>query len=107
MNKTNSIFDKLDKFFKNKTEYDNKWMEQINDEYLFDNYDRTQIKELFEMFFNQPANESQIKKIHHQNYSPAHITSVFLRYRNKSNEALLHLDDIETKIVITPLIENN
>ena len=82
---------------------------RIDGKYLFDNCDRTQIKELYEMFFNKPANENQLNKIQFKNYSPAHITSVFLRYRNKLDEALLHLDDIETKIIITPLIkkENN
>jgi hypothetical protein len=32
----NNKLDKLDKFFKNKTKYDDKWMEQINDEYLLE-----------------------------------------------------------------------
>jgi hypothetical protein len=59
------------------------------------------------MFFNQPANENKLRIIQNQNYSPAHITSVFLRYRNKSDEALIHLDDVETKIIITPLIKKN
>ena len=31
-----NTFDKFDKFFKNKTKYDNKWIEQINDEYLLE-----------------------------------------------------------------------
>ena len=80
---------------------------RIDGKYLFDNCDKSQIKELYEMFFNRPSNINQIHKITNQEYSPAHITSVFLRYRNKADEALIHLDDIETKIVIMPLIKND
>jgi len=57
------------------------------------------------MFFNSSPDINQINHIKNGHYSPAHITSVFLRYRNEPVEALNHLDDVETKIVITPLIE--
>ena len=61
------------------------------------------------MFFNKPVDDEQIDLIKNNNYSPAHITSVFLRYRNNPKEALLHLDDVETKIQIVSMIqsENN
>jgi hypothetical protein len=55
------------------------------------------------MFFNCRANQVQINNIKCDLYSPAHITSVFLRYRNEPENALIHLDDIEHKIQITPL----
>jgi hypothetical protein len=58
------------------------------------------------MFFGQPLNENQLNCIKNQKYSPAHITSVFLRYRNNPIMSLLHFDDIETKIDITPMIKN-
>ena len=71
--------------------------------YLFDNCDKKQVSELYEMFFNCRANQLQINNIKCEMYSPAHITSVFLRYRNEPENALTHLDDIEHKIQITPL----
>lgn len=80
---------------------------RVDSKYLFDNCNKDQIKGLYEMFFNQPADDDQINKIINDEYSPAHITSVFLRYRNNPKEALLHLDDIERKIVITPLVKQN
>jgi ATP-dependent Zn protease len=79
---------------------------RIDSKFKFDNCDRNQIKELFEMFFNQIAPSEQLINVKHNQYSPAHITAVFLRYRNNPNEALKHLDDIEQKIVITPLIDS-
>lgn len=77
---------------------------RVDAKYLFDNCNKEQIKDLYEMFFNQPVENSQIINIKNDEYSPAHITSVFLRYRNNSKEALLHLDDVERKIIITPMI---
>lgn len=72
--------------------------------FLFDNCDRNQIKGLYEMFFNVTCPMNQLESIKSDFYSPAHLTSVFLRYRNEPNNALTHLDDIENKVVITPLI---
>jgi RNA polymerase-binding transcription factor DksA len=80
---------------------------RIDSKYLFDNCDKDQIKGLFEMFFNQPCINPQIDMIKNDSYSPAHITSVFLRYRNNPQDALLHLDDIETKIQLTQLIKSD
>jgi len=67
---------------------------------LLDNCDKKQIAELYEMFFNKMANNNHLGKINAKNYSPAHISSIFLRYRNNPDNALLHLDDTESKIVI-------
>jgi len=78
---------------------------RIDGKYLFDNCNRKQVAELYEMFFNAPANPNQVEKIKNHSYSPAHITSVFLRYRNAPKKALDHLDDIETKVVIPKLVE--
>ena len=46
-----------------------------------------------------------LNNIKAESYSPAHITSVFLRYRNHPEMALQHLDDVETRVVIKPLID--
>ena len=64
--------------------------------YLFDNCDKSQIVDLYEMFFNEKIDEKQFD-FDAKNYSPAHITSTFLRYRNEPEKALLHLDDDANK----------
>jgi hypothetical protein len=73
---------------------------RIDCKFLFDNCDSSQIKDLFEMFFNQKPDECQLSEIKNNKYSPAHITSVFLRYRNNPEESLKHLDDDCTKIFL-------
>ncbi len=73
---------------------------RIDCKFLFDNCDSSQIKDLFEMFFNQKPDEHLLNEIKNNKYSPAHITSVFLRYRNNPEEALKHLDDDCTKIFL-------
>lgn len=78
---------------------------RIDSKYLFDNCNKEQIKGLYEMFFNIPVEQSQLDLIEDILYSPAHITSVFLRYRNNPKESLLNLNSVETKIVITPMIK--
>jgi hypothetical protein len=78
---------------------------RVDSKYLFSNCNKEQIRGLYEMFFNSSANEEQLKNIRNDEYSPAHITSVFLRYRNNHEEALEHLDDAETKVVIPKLFE--
>jgi AAA+ superfamily predicted ATPase len=78
---------------------------RVDSKYLFSNCNKEQIRGLYEMFFNSSANEEQLKNIRNDEYSPAHITSVFLRYRNNYEEALEHLDDIETKVIIPKLFE--
>ena len=73
---------------------------RIDCKYLFDNCDSCQIADLYEMFFNKKPNEHILDGIKNNKYSPAHITSVFLRYRNNPEEALNHLDDDCTKIFL-------
>ena len=80
---------------------------RVDSKYLFENCNKEQIKSLYEMFFNQTCDQSQIDSIKNENYSPAHITSVFIRYRNLPKESLLHLDDMETKIQIIPLVKKS
>jgi len=70
---------------------------RINCKFLFDNCDSEQIGKLYEMFFNQELtenNKKQLEKINiNKKYSPAQITSIFLRYRNNSDTVLEHIDD--------------
>jgi chaperone BCS1 len=62
--------------------------------------DHNQIKELYHMFFERDVPKAQTESIKEFLYSPAHISSVFMYYRNTPDQALLHLDDIEQKIMI-------
>lgn len=80
---------------------------RIDSKYLFDNCNKEQIKGLYEMFFNIPIDQTQLDEIDDILYSPAHIASVFTRYRNNPNTALLNLNNVETKIIITPLVKIN
>lgn len=78
---------------------------RIDCKFQFDNCDKMQIKGLYEMFFNQDAPTEQLTNIKHNYYSPAHITAVFMRYRNNPGVALNYLDEIEQKIQIKSLVE--
>ena len=73
---------------------------RIDCKYLFDNCDSNQIKDLFKIFFNKNPDENLLKEIKSEKYSPAHITSVFLKYRENPQKSLLHLDDESTKIFL-------
>jgi SpoVK/Ycf46/Vps4 family AAA+-type ATPase len=67
---------------------------RIDCKFLFDDCDREQIGKLYEMFFNRElteANKNQLNRII-KKYSPADITSVFLRYRNSPDIVLDNLD---------------
>jgi len=74
---------------------------RIDCKFLFDNCNVEQIGKLYEMFFNQVLtdnNKIQLDKLNNKivkNYSPAHITSIFLRYRDNPEIALDHLDDAD------------
>ncbi len=70
---------------------------RIDCKYRFDKCDKIQIKNLYEMFFNKSLHEKNLDIVKNNKYSPAEVTSIFLRYRNNPDEALLHLDDIENK----------
>jgi ATP-dependent 26S proteasome regulatory subunit len=67
--------------------------------------DRKQIQELFYMFFEKEAPIGQIDKIKQYMYSPAHVSSVFMRYRNTPDLALHNLDETEQKVFIKPMID--
>lgn len=66
----------------------------------FNYCDHSQIKELYFMFFEREAPKEQTESVKQYLYSPAHISSVFMRYRNSPDQALLHLDEIEEKVII-------
>ena len=72
----------------------------------FNYCDHNQIKGLYYMFFDRDVPKEQIEQINQLKqyiYSPAHISSVFMRYRNSPDNALSHLDDFEEKVTIKPV----
>ncbi len=73
--------------------------------FQFDFCTKTQIKELYQMFFNIEAPIGQLANIKASEYSPAHITAVFLRFRNEPEKALENLDVLEQKVTIKPMVE--
>ena len=71
---------------------------RLDVKYKFDFCTKDQIKEMYQLFFNCEAQQDKINQIKAQEYSPSHISSVFLRFRNEPQIALDHLDDIQNKI---------
>lgn len=76
---------------------------RVDVKYLFDYCDKQQIKELYEMFFETICDEKLLNSINDRRYSPAHITSVFLKYRDNPEETFLHLDDENKHPLINPI----
>ena len=70
---------------------------RIDSKFLFDNCNTEQIGKLYEMFFNKELSELNVAQLLRikKEYSPAHITSIFLRYRNNPDIALEHLDYVD------------
>jgi ATP-dependent 26S proteasome regulatory subunit len=69
---------------------------RIDCKFSFNNCNIEQIGKLYEMFFNKELSELnryQLGKIRKE-YSPAHITSIFLRYRNNPDIALENLEHV-------------
>ena len=74
----------------------------------FNYCDHTQIKELYNMFFDREVSKEQteqISELKQYTYSPAHVSSVFMRYRNQPDQVLSHLDSSEEKVTIKPMVE--
>jgi ATP-dependent 26S proteasome regulatory subunit len=70
---------------------------RIDCKFSFDNCNKDQIGKLYEMFFNRELselNKIQLQRIKKE-YSPAEITSIFLRYRNSPELALKELSPQE------------
>ena len=80
---------------------------RVDRKFLFDNCNKAQIRDLYQMFFERQCSSDQLAGIKEQEYSPAHITSIFLRFRDHPDEALKHLDDVEDRPVIEPLFKSS
>jgi ATP-dependent 26S proteasome regulatory subunit len=78
---------------------------RIDCQYLYDYCNREQIRDLYKSFFDKDCDEKLLNNIEHRKYSPAHITNLFLQYRNNPEEALYNINKINHKIIIEPLIK--
>lgn len=69
---------------------------RIDQKYLFDNCDKTQIKGIYELFFDNALDPAQINNLNFKQneYSPAHIISVFLQHRNDPTNAICNIDTV-------------
>jgi mitochondrial chaperone BCS1 len=79
---------------------------RIDCKYLFENCDKKQISDLYNVFFNQKCNEQVLASVENNEFSPAYIAGLFLRYRNKPEEALHHLNKTEDQPIIEPMIQH-
>lgn len=77
---------------------------RIDRTWLFDFCSRVQIKELFEMFFEKPCDVGHLAMAEYT-YSPAHLTALFMRYRESPEQALLNIDNLNLEIKIESLIK--
>lgn len=79
---------------------------RVDRKFLFDYCDRKQIQELYQMFFDRSCSRSITDGIKDRRYSPAHITSVFLRFRDLPEESFSHLDDDEDNPTMEPIVRD-
>lgn len=79
---------------------------RVDRKFLFDYCNKEQIGELFQMFFDRSCSYDYLANIKNRKYSPAKITSVFLRFRDDPYDAFNHLDDEEDRPVIEPIIKD-
>jgi chaperone BCS1 len=62
---------------------------RVDCKYLFDNCSKNQIKNLYEIFYNIPLDSKYLNMIdNNTTYSPAHVSGLFLTYRNNPIEAI-------------------
>ena len=66
----------------------------------FDFCTREQIKNIYKMMFDKECISDKLENIEEYKYSPADITSLFLRYRSNPEDALDNIDKMETKPTI-------
>jgi len=73
---------------------------RIDRKLLFDLCDAYQIKKIFQLMYDTEPSQLQLEKlatIKEHKYSPAEITSLFLKYRNKPETALENLDELDNE----------
>lgn len=78
---------------------------RIDKKIIFDNCDRKQIGDIYQVFFSLEADTEQLENITENKYSPAYITKLFLHYRDNPQDALPNIDKFNEDIEIKPLLE--
>lgn len=65
----------------------------------FDYCNIEQIKDIYKMMYCQECNTDLDNKLNNK-YSPAEITSLFLKYKNNPEEAMLNIDNIDEENIV-------
>jgi hypothetical protein len=68
---------------------------RVDRKFLFDNCDQQQMLDLYYNFFGK-SQDLDLDLSQYKSYSPAHLTSKFLQYKNDPQKALLSLDEDDT-----------
>ena len=78
---------------------------RIDKKIIFNNCDRKQIADIYQLFFGLPVDTRQLENIIENKYSPAYITKLFLHYRDNPQDALPNIDSFDEDVEIKPLLE--
>lgn len=73
---------------------------RVDRKIYFDYCSKYQIRDIYKMMFNKECPPEQLEKIEGGKYSPADITSLFLRYRSNPEFALPNIEKMEARPVI-------
>lgn len=79
---------------------------RIDRKILFDNCDKQQIIDLYEVFFGEKCDETLLENLGDIEFSPAYITSRFLRFRNNPRGALENLNKSDDHPDVESMIKN-
>ena len=66
---------------------------RIDRKYHLSYCDQHQVNKIYHSFFGEDCDEKQLENIKNGVYSPAHMSGLFLKYKNNPKEALLHIDE--------------
>jgi AAA+ superfamily predicted ATPase len=77
---------------------------RIDRKFLFDYCTKKQIEGMYNMYFNEPCIDRDLENIIDGRYSPAYISSLFLRYRNNPRDALKNINLKEDTPAIKPML---
>lgn len=68
---------------------------RIDQKFNFDYCTHEQISDMYRMFFGKDCDDKVIKTIDEKRYSPAHLSSLFIKYLDNPDDALLNVDSID------------
>lgn len=67
---------------------------RIDQKYHFDYCTHEQIADMYNLFFGKKCDENIINAIEEKKYSPAHLSSLFMKYLDNPKDALRNIDNI-------------